>query len=109
MKAFPLIYYALHALLLVAMAILAFVAPARADEAAQCPPYEQVSAVLATRWGEMPIGGGFLNEGAILMLFADPAGDTWTLILRQADGGACSLASGTGWMVTPAPVPGREG
>lgn len=108
MKALTPAYRIAHLILIIAMAVLALLAPAKAD-AAQCAPFDEVLAGLATRWDEAPVAGGLVDQGAILVLFSDSEGDTWTLVLRQANGTACLVASGTGWQADPPAPQGREG
>lgn len=101
MKALPLV---LAAALPVAPAAL----PAAA-QSLQCGPLDQVVEGLSTGWKETPVGRGMQGGDLIVMVFADPDGDTWTIIGVGSDGIACLLASGTAWEVLPRPVPGVEG
>jgi hypothetical protein len=112
MKASPfgILYWGLHILLIAAMALLTTLAPVKAEAAAQtCLPFDAVVTHLATRWDEMPIGAGMVNGGAILVLFSERSGATWTLVVRRADGSSCSIASGTGWEASDITPAGREG
>jgi hypothetical protein len=105
MKALPT--FLLTGLAALAAALVAAL-PAAA-QAPQCAPLDRVVEGLSTGWQEAPVGRGIQGGELIVMVFAAPGGDTWTIIGVAADGTACLLASGTAWEALPRPAPGVEG
>lgn len=79
------------------LAVSALIGAADAQGAPPCLAFPAVVEVLHDRYGEAPIGGGMVNEGAIVVLFSSDAGETWTLALRESSGETCFVASGTNW------------
>lgn len=80
-----------------------------ADNSAACGSIEAVDQALRKDHGEAPEQLGLLSEdGAkIMVLYRNPAADTWSLVM--IDRGrriACLMAAGGGWSAVPAP-PGR--
>ena len=64
----------------------------------------QVETLLALR-----LGGGTRGREAAVVLFAAPAGETWTLVVRKASGETCFLATGSNWVAQPLPATGKDG
>ena len=64
--------------------------------AAQCAPKEQIVQALASNFHEKPVGMGATAAGALVIMFASPAG-TWTAVSVQPSGSACVLDVGDGW------------
>jgi hypothetical protein len=83
------------------------VMPAQAQP--QCAPVDDVIAGLAKGYAETIRGRGIAGNGNDMLLFTDPEGDTWTLIVLQPDGTACLVASGAAWETLAAVPPGIEG
>ena len=75
------------------IALGALTAPALA---AQCAPREQVVQHLASDYNEKPVGMGLSASGALVMMFASPAG-TWTAVMVSPTGAACVADVGDGW------------
>jgi hypothetical protein len=75
------------------VALAALSAPALA---AQCAPREQVVQHLAENYNEKPVGMGLSASGAMIVVFASPAG-TWSAVTVTPQGAACVLDVGDGW------------
>ena len=75
------------------IALGALTAPALA---AQCAPREQVVQHLASDYNEKPVGMGLSASGALVVMFASPAG-TWTAVMVSPTGAACVADVGDGW------------
>src|SRR5688500_11916172 len=86
--------------------------PAFAQQQKQCPIYMDLKTALLKDFNELPSGSGIAGQGkSAVIVFASPAGETWTMAIIGPDGRACIIASGEGWMeVIPpkAPVPGER-
>lgn len=83
---------------LVALGVLA-PSPARA-QSLNCFPFEIAEHALWTHYGERPILQLLTNRGVMILVYADEAGASWTMVvLRQAQGGleACQQSSGEFW------------
>lgn len=89
-------------------ALLVSAAPASASEPI-CGSYRTIAATLTDQWQEAVIGRGLNGEGQMVVILADPAGDTWTALVVSPDGTACMVANGTAWEALPMPAPGVEG
>lgn len=72
----------------------------QAAKAADCAPRAELTAGLATGFGEVRHGAGLTvgpdGKAQVLELFTSEAG-SWTLIVTQADGTTCLVASGQAW------------
>ena len=82
-----------RALILGAVALCALTAPALA---AQCAPREEITRHLASDYNEKPAAMGLSASGALVVMFASPAG-TWTAVAVSAAGAACAIDAGDGW------------
>ena len=71
--------------------------------AAQCAPRADVVKTLASNFNEKPLGMGLSDSGALVVIFASPAG-TWTAASVSAEGSACILGAGDGWTDLTPPV-----
>jgi hypothetical protein len=74
----------------------ALVGPA-ASQDSTCNNRDDVRHVLEQGFAETPVAVGVISEDAIVELFAEAKGATWTLVVSSADGHACVLAAGTDW------------
>lgn len=74
-----------------------------------CGAYIAIEAELAGRWQEAVVGRALTTGGQMLVIFADPEGDTWTAVLVNPDATACVAAAGTAWQAMPPPPAGVEG
>jgi len=77
--------------LLATAAAVFFALPAAAQ---QCGPYEQVRQVLSERYGEQMAFMGKANDGRYIMVWGNPDGRSWTIIVTDGSA-ACLIASGT--------------
>lgn len=111
MKANPL-GRSLLANFLTAAASLGLMAGAAISQQLVSPPCLAFPAVVETlheQYQEEPIAAGLVYQGAVVVLFAAPAGETWTLVVRNADGKTCFLASGQDWTGRAPSPAGKEG
>jgi len=90
------------------VAALAVASPAFAAEPI-CGPYRAIAATLTDQWREDVVGRGLTGEGQMIVIFADPEGDTWSALVVNADGSACMVAAGTAWEALPFPASGEKG
>ncbi|HKY87622.1 MAG TPA: hypothetical protein VJL90_12740, partial [Pseudorhodoplanes sp.] len=58
---------------------------------------------------ETEVGGGFVNQNAVMVILMSPGGETWTLAALGTDGKACMVASGTDWFQRSIPNPEERG
>ena len=57
---------------------------------------------LKKEFNEQPIGLGKSEQGALVVVFSSPKGDTWSIVTVRPDGWACIAAGGENWrQVTP--------
>ena len=61
-----------------------------------CGERSVMVAVLASNYGEVPVSMGLASNGAVIEVFAAPAG-TWTIVMIRPNGLACVVAAGEGW------------
>jgi len=65
---------------------------------------------LQTRYGEVWMWAGLVDNGVNLVLTANPVGTSWTALALMQDGKVCPIASGATWTATgPATLPGVPG
>lgn len=104
-----------HTVIGAALVAVFFVGVAGSNARAQtprCAPYVAVTAELANRFGERPVGRGLEARGVVMELFVatDRGGPaTWTLVAVRPDGTACLVAAGEAWanVALPAEPPGH--
>lgn len=63
----------------------------------QCGSRDQVTALLADRYGETRRAVGLAGQQAVMELYASEATGTWTITFTQPDGQMCLMASGAGF------------
>jgi len=75
-----------------------------------CDRRADVLARLAEKYGEAPTGEWGIAGGAVVEVLVSPEG-SWTLILTQATGISCLMATGEDWQGRrpPPPPPPEEG
>lgn len=61
-----------------------------------CGPRSMIVGWLASEFGETLIGAGLNGSGGITEMWASPSG-SWTIVVSDAEGGACIATSGQGW------------
>jgi len=83
-------------------------APAWGQEQ-NCAPFDRVSAFHAEKLNETRIAQGISGDGTqMLMIFASPNGETWSIVVVGSDGIACLKARGNDWQVRSDPAPVME-
>ena len=77
-----------------------------------CLEFDKLAKGLADKYHEVPAGSGITGQGsAALIVFASPAGATWTVAILDQKGQACVVATGQDWLDVIPPkevVPGTE-
>ena len=98
------------ALLLYGVGAAILMRPAYAAGGAVCGSYAQIKEQLIARYGEALAWTGILPTGAVAELTVNPSGRAWTMLIRDAEGNACLVLSGSDWTGGPALlIPGVEG
>lgn len=64
-----------------------------------CGPFKAVAKALAEAGGQVPVSSGLTRNGNALTIFATPDGQTFTVVVAGAEGGACIMDTGTGWEI----------
>lgn len=80
-----------------AMIAGAAVAALPANAQTYCAGRDQIVERLTNGFGEGLAGGGLRSESQVLEVWAAPETGTWTILITQADGTTCVMASGTNW------------
>lgn len=78
------------------ISVWASVGPAASQEST-CNNRDSLHDVLKQGFAETPVAVGVISEDAIVELFAEAKGATWTLVVSSTDGHACVIAAGTDW------------
>jgi hypothetical protein len=78
-----------------------------AFSAPQCGSRDQVTALLADRYGETRRALGMAGEAAVMELYASDQTGTWTITLTLPDGQMCLMASGAGYEALTEELPAR--
>lgn len=78
-----------------------------AFSAPQCGSRDQVTALLADRYGETRRALGLAGEVAVMELYASDTTGTWTITLTLPDGQMCLIASGAGFEAVTEDLPAR--
>lgn len=97
------------ATLALSLTTLIALAAAPSFAASNCAPRDAVATALAMNHGEAPVSGGIQGNSRILEVFVSEETDTWSILVTNANGMACIVASGTDWSrqsVLPAGIPG---
>lgn len=83
-------------------AIGSTVTEARAQEHRPCGPVKGIHEHLSSKFGEEPIGIGMVDETHVVEVLSSAGGETFTVLVIDAQGNACLIASGETWTpVTP--------
>ena len=93
---------------LAAVTAMAFSSGTFAQDARLCAKRAELTADLAKRFNEEPIGMGLVSNGMLMELFSSADGKTWTVMISQPNGQSCLLGAGEGWEEIK-PVPKGEG
>lgn len=73
----------------------------------QCGSRDQVTALLADRYGETRRAVGLAGQQAVMELYASDATGTWTIAFTLPDGRMCLMASGAGFETVADELPAR--
>lgn len=84
------------------------VSTAAAQERPPCAPLPLMREFLKEKYNEVEVGGGLVNEKAVVLLFASPAGETWSLVSTGANGISCLLTEGENWFHEHVAAPGER-
>lgn len=98
-----------HIVAVAGLALVTLVSAAQAQGVPPCLAYPSVVETLERQYSEQPMAMGLVNEAAAVVLFVAPAGDTWTLVVRKANGETCFLATGSNWVNKESAPAGKEG
>ena len=88
--------------LLCSAALIAFLSTPVAAQQQSCFDEATIVANLKSKHGEVEIWTGRLGTVSVA-LFANPAGTTWTIMVRPGDGTLCGMAAGYTWELPEAP------
>lgn len=69
------------------------------------PTIDAFAKALQSGYGEVPQTIGMKGDGLPLIIFANPATGTWTIIIQAQDGRFCSPASGKDYHAAPKGAP----
>ena len=97
----------LRCLLILTCLVMLFAEEALAEGARSCGPREHVVARLTERFGESQQAIGLTSASGLLEVFASRRTGSWTLIVTNAEGQSCLLASGAAYEAVPRPLPGQ--
>lgn len=86
--------------------VLVLVRPAQAATV-QCAGIADMLAQLDAKYGERQLFVGHADDGATIMVTANPNGTTWTALIMGESGKACIGALGASW--SPGDPPGPQG
>lgn len=73
----------------------------------QCQPREEMTTLLADRYGETRRAMGIAGGTAVMELYASDTTGTWTITVTLADGQMCMMASGQGFEAMDDPLPAK--
>ena len=76
-----------------------------AHAATQCGTREEVTALLADRYGETRRAVGLAGQTAMMELFASDETGSWTITLMLTDGRMCLMASGSDYEAVTEDLP----
>lgn len=71
-----------------------------------CAPTEELVAKLKKDYNEVEVGGGLINEHGVIVTYASPEGETWTILAVGTEGVSCIVSSGEHWFVGSLPKAG---
>jgi hypothetical protein len=74
-------------------------APPALAQKPPCGPFEDMRANLKKDRHETILQTGLVDERTLIVVFAAPNGETWTILSVDSSGFACAVAGGTDWDV----------
>jgi len=90
------------------LALILAAMPAAAQGQLQCAARTTVMASMGLYEKTMRVSGFDSNTAHVVQIYASTSG-AWTLVITNAVGMTCLVASGTGFEAVPAPLPGQPG
>lgn len=75
--------------------VLTAVSPAAAQEPS-CGPRAEITAYLASKFAEQPVGLGLVGDRRLAELWLSEAG-TWTMVVTDTANLSCIVAAGESW------------
>jgi hypothetical protein len=89
---------------MIAKALILLALPCAVEAAPKCGPRAGLVAALADRYEEHPVQRGVTAANTVLEVFASESG-SWTIVISDARGLSCLMASGEHWgPVKPLPA-----
>ncbi len=76
---------------------MAATAPPALAAGIQCAARDNVTENLAVKYEEEQAGIGLQSQDRLVEIWASPETGSWTLLMTQADGTTCVLATGHNW------------
>ena len=67
----------------------------------KCGSRDDLVAVLGEKYQEHLISGGLTGPTKLLEVWRSEDGTTWTILITEANGRSCIVASGTDWVEFP--------
>ncbi len=83
--------------ILTSLTFLAVALPSAVSAQGNCADRTLVVEKLAAGYGEVFSGGGMQNANRVFEVWHSEEKGTWTILMTQADGTTCIMASGTNW------------
>jgi hypothetical protein len=94
--------------IILVLALLFFVNMAHAQQQQMCAPFDEMRETLASQFHETEVGTGMVSDTEVLMLYASPGGETWTILGLNVSGIACIKSAGKGWDAGRLPAAGER-
>lgn len=108
MQGSQLIDILVNAVVVLVLAAVLFACTGNARAQGLCAPWSVLQKRFAERFAEVPIGGGLVNANTMATVLASPDGASWTIVIVDARGLACAIASGKGWEPGKNPQPSSK-
>ena len=83
--------------ILTGLVLLATSLPAFSAGQPPCGARDAIVEKLSAGYGEAFAGGGLQNSNAIIEVWFSQEKGTWTILMTQANGMSCIMATGTNW------------
>ena len=88
------------------LAVSATFDPAAAQT--MCTTRSKVAERLAGDYAEEPVAAGLASSGAVIEVFTNGDGSTWTIVLTRPEGTSRLVATGEAWMTLPIKIKGPD-
>ncbi|WP_316978032.1 hypothetical protein [Shumkonia mesophila] len=93
---------------IVALILILVAAAMPAASQTMCAARAELLGDLQGKFAEAPVAIGLTNAGGLVEVLTSPGGDTWTLIVTDAQGTSCLVAAGESWERLDPPAPGER-